>query len=110
MHILSDNVGLCNELCLKFHVTQHDSDLYSSLYKPSLILNPLQLKTDRYQFCGGIHIYRVAQKKMSHRTKCNFSATNRDFSSKLSGFAGERFFNNPYNFTENFHWFKITAI
>jgi len=34
--------------------------------------------------------YRVAQNKMSHRTKCNFSTTDRDFFYKVSIFKGER--------------------
>jgi len=38
-------------------------------------------------------LYRVAQNKMSHQIKCNFSTTNRDFLTKISGFIGERFSN-----------------
>jgi len=37
--------------------------------------------------------YRVAQDKMSHWTKCNFSTTNRNYSIKIWGFKGERFSN-----------------
>jgi len=31
-------------------------------------------------------LYRVAQNKMLHRIKCNFSTINRDFSIDISGF------------------------
>src|SRR5688572_20937034 len=43
---------------------------------------------------------------MSHQIKCNFSATNLDFSTKLSGFIGKDILRIPETFTEKFHCFK----
>ena len=48
-----------------------------------------------------LSLYTVAQNKMSHRTKCNFSITDRDFLTKISGLKCERFFN-----LENLDQFK----
>jgi len=37
-------------------------------------------------------VYRVAQNKMSYWTKCNFPTTDKNYSTKISGFTEERLF------------------
>jgi len=43
--------------------------------------------------CTESTYYRVAQNKMCHLTKCNFSTASSDFSFKISGSKDGRFFN-----------------
>jgi len=58
-----------------------------------LLISKIVLYIVLYHFyCLVVIIYRVAQNKMFHQTKCNFSK-DRDFLTKISGFKGERFSN-----------------
>jgi len=53
--------------------------------------------------------YRVAQNTISHRTKCNFSTTDRYFSTKYRD-VEDRFINSRWNFTEIFYCFKNYSV
>ena len=59
---------------------------------------------------GPVNARWVAQ-KVSHWTKCNFSTTDRNFSTKMSGFTADAVFNKPCKFHRNtFIVSRITAV